>query len=116
MPVAEEANVKLAMHPDDPPLTPIRGVARIMTSIENYQRMMDMVPSPVNGIALCQGNFTLMTDDLPGVDPALWQPEQDLFRALPRRARHGGSFRRDVPRRRQDGHAGLHARLPRHGL
>ena len=64
--MAEEANVKLAMHPDDPPLSPIRGIGRIMTSIENYQRLLDLVPSPVNGIALCQGNFTLMTDDLPG--------------------------------------------------
>ena len=53
------------MHPDDPPLSPIRGVARIMSSIENYQKLIDLVPSPVNGIALCQGNFTLMTDDLP---------------------------------------------------
>jgi mannonate dehydratase len=67
IPVAEEANVKLAMHPDDPPLSPIRGLGRIMRSIENYQRLLDMAPSPVNGIALCQGNFTLMTDDLPGV-------------------------------------------------
>jgi mannonate dehydratase len=54
------------MHPDDPPLSPLRGVARIMSSIDNYQRLLDLVPSPVNGIALCQGNFTLMTDDLPG--------------------------------------------------
>jgi mannonate dehydratase len=67
VPVAEKANVKLAMHPDDPPLSPIRGVSRIMSSIENYQRLIDLVPSPVNGIALCQGNFTLMTDDLPSV-------------------------------------------------
>ena len=37
-----------------------------MRSIENYQRLLDLYPSPVNGIALCQGNFTLMTDDLPG--------------------------------------------------
>ena len=66
VPVAEEANVKLAMHPDDPPLSPIRGLGRIMRSIENYQRLLDMAPSPVNGIAVCQGNFTLMTDDLPG--------------------------------------------------
>ena len=65
VPVAEEANVKLAMHPDDPPLSPIRGVARIISSIDNYQKLIDLVPSPVNGIALCQGNFTLMTDDLP---------------------------------------------------
>jgi mannonate dehydratase len=67
VPVAEEAHVKLAMHPDDPPLSPIRGLGRIMRSIDNYQRLLDMAPSPVNGIALCQGNFTLMTDDLPGV-------------------------------------------------
>ena len=67
VPVAEAANVKLAMHPDDPPLSPIRGLGRIMRSVENYQRLLDLAPSPVNGIALCQGNFTLMTDDLPSV-------------------------------------------------
>jgi mannonate dehydratase len=67
IPVAEEAGVKLAMHPDDPPLSPIRGLARIMRSVENYQRLLDMFPSPVNGVTLCQGNFALMTDDLPGV-------------------------------------------------
>lgn len=67
VPVAEEANVKLAMHPDDPPLSPIRGLGRIMRSVENFQRLIDLVPSPVNGITLCQGNFALMTDDLPGV-------------------------------------------------
>ncbi len=55
------------MHPDDPPLSPIRGLGRIMRSVENFQRLLDLVPSPVNGITLCQGNFTLMTDDLPSV-------------------------------------------------
>ena len=65
LPVAEKWNVKLAMHPDDPPLSPIRGVGRIMRSIENFQRLVDIVPSPMNGITLCQGNFTLMTNDLP---------------------------------------------------
>jgi mannonate dehydratase len=67
LPAAEKWNVKLAMHPDDPPLSPIRGVSRIMRSVENFQRLLDMAPSPMNGITLCQGNFTLMTDDLPGV-------------------------------------------------
>lgn len=65
VPVAEQANVKLAMHPDDPPLSPIRGLGRIMRSVENFQKLIDLVPSPVNGVCLCQGNFTLMTDDLP---------------------------------------------------
>ena len=67
IPVAEKWNVKLAMHPDDPPVSPIRGVARIMRSVQNFQRLLDLVPSPMNGITLCQGNFTLMTNDLPGV-------------------------------------------------
>ena len=66
VPVAEKAGVKLAMHPDDPPLSPIRGVGRIMRSLDNFQRLLDLAPSPVNGITLCQGNFTLMTRDLPG--------------------------------------------------
>ncbi len=65
IPVAEAANVKLAMHPDDPPLSPIRGLGRIMRSVENFQRLVDLVPSPVNGVTLCQGNFTLMTNDVP---------------------------------------------------
>jgi mannonate dehydratase len=67
VPVAEKWNVKLAMHPDDPPVSPIRGVGRIMRSVENYQRLLDLVPSPANGITLCQGNFRLMTDDLPAL-------------------------------------------------
>ena len=67
LPVAEKARVKLSMHPDDPPLSPIRGVGRIMRSVPNYQRLMDLADSPMNTITLCQGNFTLMTQDLPSV-------------------------------------------------
>jgi mannonate dehydratase len=67
LPVAEEAGVKVAMHPDDPPLSPIRGIARIMRTPEAFERLVELVPSEANGITLCQGNFTLMTDDLPGV-------------------------------------------------
>jgi mannonate dehydratase len=79
VPVAEKANVKLAMHPDDPPLSPIRGVGRIMRSVENYQRLLDLVPSPVNGITLCQGNFRLMTDDIPSVIKKFGQQEKIFF-------------------------------------
>ncbi len=67
LPVAERAGVRMAMHPDDPPLSPIRGVARIMRSVENYRRLVEMRKSPMNGVTLCQGNFTLMTPDLPSV-------------------------------------------------
>ena len=67
------------MHPDDPPLSPFRGLARIMRSIDNYQRLLDLYPSPVNGIALCQGNFTLMTDDLPAVIRKFGQQKKIFF-------------------------------------
>jgi mannonate dehydratase len=79
VPVAEEANVKLAMHPDDPPLSPIRGLGRIMRSVENYQRLIDLIPSPVNGVCLCQGNFTLMTDDLPSAIRQFGQQDKIFF-------------------------------------
>jgi mannonate dehydratase len=67
LPVAEKAKVKLALHPDDPPLSPIRGIGRIMRSVDNFQRALDLAESEYHGITMCQGNFTLMTADLPSV-------------------------------------------------
>ncbi len=67
IPVAEEAGVRLALHPDDPPISPVRGLGRIMRSVEAFERVVEIVPSECNGITLCQGNFALMTDDLPGL-------------------------------------------------
>ena len=65
VPVAEEAGVKLALHPDDPPLSPVRGIGRIITSIEAYDRVFALQPSLANGMTMCQGNVALMTGDLP---------------------------------------------------
>lgn len=79
VPVAEKWQVKLAMHPDDPPLSPIRGVGRIMRSVDNFQRLLDLVPSQMNGLTLCQGNFTLMTDDLPAVIRHFGQQDKIFF-------------------------------------
>jgi len=67
IPVAEEAGVRLGMHPDDPPLPSVRNMPRIMRSPEAYRRLLDLHPSPSNAITFCQGNFALMTDDLPGL-------------------------------------------------
>jgi mannonate dehydratase len=63
IPVAEKFKVKMALHPDDPPLSPLRGVARICTSAKNYRRVFDIAPSPYNGCTFCQGNFKLMGDE-----------------------------------------------------
>ncbi|RMB60231.1 mannonate dehydratase [Tessaracoccus antarcticus] len=65
LPAAERAGVTLAMHPDDPPRSPIRAVGRIMSSIEGFDRLLSLNPSARNAITFCQGNFRLMTDDLP---------------------------------------------------
>lgn len=67
VPVAEKAGVKLAMHPDDPPISPIRGVSRILVNADALQRMMDLVPSEVNGITLCQGVLSTACEDIPAL-------------------------------------------------
>jgi mannonate dehydratase len=64
IPVAEQAGMEMALHPDDPPLSPLRGIGRILTSAANYRRILNMVPSPVNGITFCQANFKLMGEDI----------------------------------------------------
>ncbi len=65
VPIAENYNIKLAVHPDDPPIEEYRGIPRIMNSIENFDKYLNLVKSEQIGITFCQGNFTLMTDDLP---------------------------------------------------
>ena len=65
VPVAEKAGVKLAVHPDDPPYSPIRDVARILITPDALQRVIDIVPSPNNGITFCQGTISSMNADIP---------------------------------------------------
>ncbi len=65
VPEAEKIGMKLAMHPDDPQIDSIRGISRIMTSVDNFKRMTQIVKSPYNGITMCQGNFSLMGADIP---------------------------------------------------
>jgi mannonate dehydratase len=67
VPIAEAAEVKLAMHPDDPPLSPICGLSRIMRSVEHFDRLLQIAPSPVNGLTLCQGCFVELGCDIPSV-------------------------------------------------
>ena len=58
VPVAEEAGVKLALHPDDPPVPSIRGTARIFRSTAAYKRVIEIVPSPNNVLEFCQGTVS----------------------------------------------------------
>ncbi len=65
VPVAEDAGVVLAMHPDDPPVDELLGRARILNSVEGFERLVRLVPSPSNGICFCQGTFAAMGVDIP---------------------------------------------------
>ncbi len=62
VPVAEQYGVRLAVHPDDPPAPVLRGIGRNMISVEGYQRVLDAVPSPCNGLEFCQGTVTEFPD------------------------------------------------------
>lgn len=65
IPVAEDAGVVMAMHPDDPPLPSLLGNDRIMHDVSGFERLVELVPSPSNKIAFCQGTFSEMGIDIP---------------------------------------------------
>ncbi|MFA5057268.1 MAG: mannonate dehydratase [Opitutaceae bacterium] len=65
VPAAEAAGVKLALHPDDPPLPRLRGLARIFGSVAAFERLIALVPSECNGLTFCQGCFAEMGADIP---------------------------------------------------
>lgn len=64
LPIAEKADVKLGLHPDDPPLSPLRGVGRIFSSVEGFARAMALSDSPSHRITFCQANFKAMGCDV----------------------------------------------------
>ncbi len=62
IPVAEKAGVRMALHPADPQVPVLAGVARIMRSMAAYDRMLGIVPSKANAMTFCQGCFSQMLD------------------------------------------------------
>jgi mannonate dehydratase len=64
VPAAEGAGVKMGVHPDDPPISPLGGVARIMRSPEAFRRVVETAPSECNGLEFCQGCFSEMGTDV----------------------------------------------------
>src|ERR1035441_6914920 len=61
-PVAEAAGVKLALHPDDPPLPFMRGQPRLVYQPQLYQRVIDLQPGRANALEFCLGSLAEMTD------------------------------------------------------
>ena len=68
IPVAESSGVRLALHPDDPPMPagypPLAGAAHVVSTFDDYHRIFDLVPSRANGMLFCQGCVT----EMQGVD------------------------------------------------
>jgi mannonate dehydratase len=76
VPVAEEAGVTLAAHPDDPPTPTMRGQARLVYQPHMYQRLLDRRPSRANTLEFCLGTLAEMT-------------EGDLYEAVDQYSRQG---------------------------
>lgn len=62
IPVAEEAGVVMALHPDDPPLPELRGTARLVYQPQLYQKVFDLVPSQMNQAEFCLGTLMEMSE------------------------------------------------------
>ncbi len=77
VPVAEQAGVRLAAHPDDPPLEFVRGQPRLVHQLDLYQRLLDRRPSRANALEFCVGTLA----EMPGAG--------DLYDAVDRYSRQG---------------------------
>ncbi len=67
MPVCEECDVRMAIHPDDPPW-PIFGLPRIIRSRDHIKKFLDLVPSEYNGLTICSGSLGPdLENDIPAI-------------------------------------------------
>ncbi len=67
IPVAEQAGVKMALHPDDPPVSPLRGIGRIFINADGIRKALALTNSPSHGLTFCQGTYTTMGEDVPAL-------------------------------------------------
>ena len=64
LPVAERCGVKMALHPDDPPVSPLKGIARIFTTADQIRHALSLSESPSHGLTFCQGTYVTMGEDV----------------------------------------------------
>ena len=64
LPVVDEVGMKLALHPDDPPVPMLGDIARLFDSSEGYKKAFEIAPSPNHGMELCLGCFSEMGENV----------------------------------------------------
>lgn len=64
VPVAEQAGVKMCVHPNDPPVEKLGGIPQLFRNFENYKRAMDIIDSDHHGLEFCLGCWSEMGEDL----------------------------------------------------
>lgn len=62
IPVAEEAGVKMCIHPDDPPFS-LFGLPRVVSTQQDARKILEAVPSPANGLTMCAGSYGARGDN-----------------------------------------------------
>jgi mannonate dehydratase len=95
VPVAEKLNLKMAIHPDDPPYA-VLGLPRIVSCEQDLHEIVNAVPSPANGICYCTGSLGSRPDnDLVGIVKRLGKQIHFLHLRNTKRDDHGNFFEAD---------------------
>jgi mannonate dehydratase len=110
-PVADAYDVRMAIHPDDPPW-PVFGLPRIVTDAAALRRLVSLVDSPSNGITFCTGSLgVLPTNDLPAMARELGNLGRIHFAHCRNVAVTGEHSFREVPHSSRFGDVDMHAVL-----
>ncbi|GLC23733.1 mannonate dehydratase [Roseisolibacter agri] len=110
-PVAERANVRMAIHPDDPPW-PIFGLPRIVTNAAAFDRLCDLVDSPANGVTFCTGSLGAdPANDLPAIARRIGARGRIHFAHCRNVALTGDRRFHEAPHPSRFGHVDFHAVL-----